>query len=119
MKRARASTPSLLQRPDRVKVTANTNIGCSVVLNKEKQSIQQQLFPCRIARASSPQHIEHKYNPRASSPQLKEQKLTGHQALNLNEYAWTQQLTTLTTLTTTLATRTTTTLHHNIIIHQL
>ncbi|KEH29277.1 hypothetical protein MTR_4g032975 [Medicago truncatula] len=31
---------------------------------------------------SSPQRIEHKYTPRASSPQLKEQKLTGHQALN-------------------------------------
>ncbi|KEH24384.1 hypothetical protein MTR_7g108728 [Medicago truncatula] len=34
-------------------------------------------------RASSPQRIEHKYTPRTSSPQLKEQKLTGHQALNL------------------------------------
>ncbi|KEH15240.1 hypothetical protein MTR_1662s0010 [Medicago truncatula] len=30
-----------------------------------------------------PQHIEHKYTPRASSPQLKEQNLTGHQALNV------------------------------------
>ncbi|KEH44413.1 hypothetical protein MTR_1g114115 [Medicago truncatula] len=46
-------------------------------------------------KASSPQHKEYNYTHRASSPQLKEQKLTGHQALNLNEYAWTQQLTTL------------------------
>ncbi|KEH38998.1 hypothetical protein MTR_2g087545 [Medicago truncatula] len=56
--------------------------------------------------ASSPQRIEHKYTLKASSPQLKEQKLTGHQALNINEYAWTQQLmqrqpTTSTTSTTT------------------
>jgi len=47
---ARTSVPSLLQRPDRVKVTANTNIGCSVVLNKDKQSIPQQLFPRRTTR---------------------------------------------------------------------
>ncbi|KEH16983.1 hypothetical protein MTR_0056s0180 [Medicago truncatula] len=59
-------------------------------------------------RASSPQHIEHKYTHRASSPQRIEQigshgimpptyranRLTWHQALNLNEYAWTQQPTT-------------------------
>ncbi|KEH41648.1 hypothetical protein MTR_1g053290 [Medicago truncatula] len=55
-------------------------------------------------RASSPQHIEYNYTHKASSPQLKEQKLTGLQALNVkskssqgikpstsNEYAWTQQ----------------------------
>ncbi|KEH22293.1 hypothetical protein MTR_7g038840 [Medicago truncatula] len=35
------------------------------------------------SRASSPQHIEHKYTPGASSPQLKEQKLMRHQALNV------------------------------------
>ncbi|KEH19916.1 hypothetical protein MTR_8g061895 [Medicago truncatula] len=61
-------------------------------------------------RASNPQHIEYNYTHRASSPQLKEQKLTGHQTLNVkskssqgikpstsNEYAWTQQRTTWTT----------------------
>ncbi|KEH22624.1 hypothetical protein MTR_7g056140 [Medicago truncatula] len=56
----------------------------------------------------APQHIEHKYTHKASSPQLIEQigsqgiksstyranRLTGHQALNFNEYAWTQQPTT-------------------------
>ncbi|KEH16319.1 hypothetical protein MTR_0231s0030 [Medicago truncatula] len=68
---------------------------------------------------SSPQHIEHKYTHRASSPQLIKQigsqgikpptyrawiysqgikpptyranRLTGHQALNFNDYAWTRQ----------------------------
>ncbi|KEH35487.1 hypothetical protein MTR_3g092627 [Medicago truncatula] len=34
-------------------------------------------------RASSPQHIEYNYTHRASSPQLKEQKLTEHQTLNV------------------------------------
>ncbi|KEH26141.1 hypothetical protein MTR_6g045317 [Medicago truncatula] len=63
-------------------------------------------------RASSPQHkiintlIGHQAlnirakAHRASSLQRKEQRLTGHQTLNLNEYAWTQQLTTWTTWTT-------------------
>ncbi|KEH32441.1 hypothetical protein MTR_4g125400 [Medicago truncatula] len=58
-------------------------------------------------RASSPQHIEYNYTHRASNPQLKEQKLTEHQTLNVkskssqginpstsNEYAGTQQRTT-------------------------
>ncbi|KEH27667.1 hypothetical protein MTR_5g026595 [Medicago truncatula] len=38
-------------------------------------------------RASSPQHIEYNYTHRASSPQLKEQKLTEHQALNVRAKA--------------------------------
>ncbi|KEH33612.1 hypothetical protein MTR_3g449370 [Medicago truncatula] len=60
-----------------------------------------------ISKASNPQNKEYNYTHRASNPQIKEQKLTTHQALNvkskssqgikpstLNEYAWTQQLTT-------------------------
>ncbi|KEH35077.1 hypothetical protein MTR_3g078460 [Medicago truncatula] len=41
--------------------------------------------------ASSPQRIEHKYTPRASSPQLKEQKLTGHQVINNQKSSFSRQ----------------------------
>ena len=41
------------------------------------------LYACGTNQGIKPSTLEHKYTHRASSPQRKEQKLTGHQALNV------------------------------------